>query len=1087
MEAMSIVVRKRTNIVQAAAESLPFGVAISDINGNITWANAEFARLSDCNAEDLIGKASPEPGKGTEVTALRGPDGEITGYWLTRRERDADDPYRSIFENAVEGIFRSSLEGKILTANLALARIGGYASVEEALHAITDLAHQVWVDADERSRFLQSLGEQGSILSYECQWKRKDGARIWVSLNCRIVEGAPGQAACIEGFVEDITARRYAEHRYRVIFNSASDAIFVFTVGQDGQPSQILEVNDSACRYLGYTREELLCMRFCDIAGPEVNLDVPALLQALRAQGRIRYEGSDVAKDGHRVAVDVTTHLVDLDGSPKLVSFVRDISQRKDAQKQYQEIFEGALEGIYRTSLEGKNLAANPALARMLGYDSTGELASTVTDAARQVWVDPNERAEFIRLLQKEGVVTGYECRLKRQDGTPIWVSLNNRMVYAPDGQPLYIDGFVEDITARRLMQDALRKSEEKFAKAYLSSPAIIAIFDLTHDSRLVDVNGAFEVATGYRHEEVIGRTPLELGLVDPAEQQESDKQFLATGRLRNFEHHFRKKNGETGTGLSSVEVIELDGRPYAISASIDITAQKKAEEAMTSLVTAIEHAEEPIVVTGLDGAIQYCNPAFEKVTGYSREEAIGQNPRILKSGKHSPEFYADLWKTVNSGKVWRGQLTNRKKNGSLYQEEATISPITDTSGRQTGFVAVKRDVTEQRQLEEQFRQAQKLESVARLAGGVAHDFNNLLTVINGYSGILLRAISPSDRLHRSYVEEIKKAGEHAATLTRQLLAFSRKQVIKPAVLDLNTTIEQSAAMLQRLIGEDIVLETHLGRSLGQVIADPDQLVQVIMNLAVNARDAMPDGGRLDIATSNVDLRAADSSRPDAIPGRYILLTVTDTGHGMDETIRQRIFEPFFTTKESGQGTGLGLSTVHGIIRQGGGWIDVSSEVGIGTSFKVYLPRADGMASVVGEANDTLGTAAGATILVVEDQDVVRSFIKTTLQQHGYHVIAAADGVEAVDLAKQYSGPIDLCLTDVVLPGINGKELSGRLKQLRPGLKVLFTSGYTADVIARRGVLDDGMEFIAKPFSSDALARKVADLLGVGPPKNSVE
>jgi nitrogen-specific signal transduction histidine kinase/CheY-like chemotaxis protein len=389
-----------------------------------------------------------------------------------------------------------------------------------------------------------------------------------------------------------------------------------------------------------------------------------------------------------------------------------------------------------------------------------------------------------------------------------------------------------------------------------------------------------------------------------------------------------------------------------------------------------------------------------------------------------------------------------------------------------------KRVEGERAKLEDELRQAQKLESIGRLAGGVAHDFNNLLTVINGYSAFLLKGLKASDPL-RFYAGEIRTAGDRAASLTKQLLAFSRKQVIEPRVLDLNATVRESAPMLQRLIGEDIALETHLDGSLGQVMADPGQIHQVIMNLAVNARDAMPEGGRLVIETKNACLDASGSAavHPEARPGRYVLMTVTDTGYGMDETVRRQAFDPFFTTKEVGKGTGLGLSTVYGIVRQSDGWIDVSSEVGVGTAFKIYLPRIDACA-LPQEARIEPPTETGdATILVVEDQDAVRFFATAALIQLGYRVLESSNGDDAIAAAASHPGRLDMLLTDVVLPGMNGKELSERLKKLRPDLKVLFISGYTADVIADHGVLERGMAFLQKPFSPEELAAKVRDVL----------
>jgi two-component system cell cycle sensor histidine kinase/response regulator CckA len=392
--------------------------------------------------------------------------------------------------------------------------------------------------------------------------------------------------------------------------------------------------------------------------------------------------------------------------------------------------------------------------------------------------------------------------------------------------------------------------------------------------------------------------------------------------------------------------------------------------------------------------------------------------------------------------------------------------------------VAVKRDVTQHLQLERQFQQAQKLESIGRLAGGVAHDFNNILTIINGYSEFLLTALDRTDPLW-SYADEIRKASEHAASVTKQLLAFSRKQIIEPKTLDVNTTIRDFEQMLQRLIGEDITLITRLDPFLGQVLADPEQVHQVIVNLVINARDAMPDGGRLDISTANVEVTDEEANaQPDAKAGRYVMMIVTDGGTGMDENIRQQVFEPFFTTKERDKGTGLGLSTVYGIVRQSGGWIDVSSEVGVGSSFKLYFPRIDG--PVTEQQRDhtrTKGPHGGETILVVEDQEAVRTITRTILKVYGYDILEAANGDEAVNIGQTHPGEIHLLLTDVVLPGMNGRQLSERLRTLRPNLKVLFTSGYTSEIIAARGVLDSGIAYISKPFSPDRLAAKVREVL----------
>jgi nitrogen-specific signal transduction histidine kinase/CheY-like chemotaxis protein len=386
--------------------------------------------------------------------------------------------------------------------------------------------------------------------------------------------------------------------------------------------------------------------------------------------------------------------------------------------------------------------------------------------------------------------------------------------------------------------------------------------------------------------------------------------------------------------------------------------------------------------------------------------------------------------------------------------------------------------VTERKHLEEQFRQAQKMEAVGRLAGGVAHDFNNMLTLILGYSDLMLQTLAPASPQFTA-LGEIKRAAERAAALTRQLLAFSRKQVIAPRVLDVNALVANMDKMLRPLIGEDVELVTALGPGAGPVRADVGQLEQVLVNLAVNARDAMPQGGRLTIATANVELdEACARTHLDVRPGPYLCLTVQDTGCGMDEEVLAHLFEPFFTTKEVGKGTGLGLSTAYAIVRQTGGHIDVTSAPGQGTTFRIYLPRATGPVEPDPAAGSP-GEASGAaqTILVVEDEETVRALVGTVLRQHGYTVLEAADAGAALQLGAEHPGPVHLLVTDVVMPRVSGHQLAQRLQALRPGLKVLYLSGHTEDAILRAGVREAEISFLPKPFTPEDLARKVRDVL----------
>ncbi len=507
-----------------------------------------------------------------------------------------------------------------------------------------------------------------------------------------------------------------------------------------------------------------------------------------------------------------------------------------------------------------------------------------------------------------------------------------------------------------------------------------------------------------------------------------------------------------------------------------EIASRKQAEAEKQLLFEAINQSSETVVITDPDGNIVFVNPAFERRTGYSKEEAIGRNPRFLKSGHHDLSFYQQMWNTIIGGQTWQGEFINKKKDGSLFIEKAFISPVFDASGKISNFIAVKLDITEQRHLEEQLRHAQKMESVGRLAGGVAHDYNNTLQIILGYLQLLLlRDDIPGDVSH--HLKQIHAAAEHASKITRQLLAFSRKQPVSPKVLDINDLLSRGILpMLKQLIGEDIELAFLPKANPATIETDPGQVQQVVSNLVINARDAMPEGGRLTIETGNAVLdQQYCKEHPGARPGEYVVMMVTDTGCGIDHEIMPHIFEPFFTTKEKHKGTGLGLPSVYGIVKQGGGYITVKSELGEGTTFKIYFPLHEESIDLClpSEEQDVIiDDISCLRILLVEDNEMVRDLTKQVLGLLGHKVTAADDPAHALDMASQMDY-IDLLLTDIVMPGMSGKQLFEKIREMFPQVKVLFMSGYTCNVIARHGVLERGVNFIQKPFSMKKLAEKI--------------
>ncbi|HEV2350215.1 MAG TPA: response regulator [Terriglobia bacterium] len=513
-----------------------------------------------------------------------------------------------------------------------------------------------------------------------------------------------------------------------------------------------------------------------------------------------------------------------------------------------------------------------------------------------------------------------------------------------------------------------------------------------------------------------------------------------------------------------------------------DVTERRRGEEALVRLRKAVDASGEVVFMTDPTGVFTFVNPEFTRLYGYSEEEVVGKvTPRVLKSGRRSAEEYANFWKTILENRGIKEEVSNKTKDGRLVDAENSVNSILDEQGDIKGYLAIQRDITERKRLLEQLRQSQKMDAIGQLAGGVAHDFNNLLTIISGYGELVSSGLGP-DHPHQGHVKEIQQAADRASGLTRQLLAFGRRQVLAPQILDLNAVLSNIDKMLHRLIGEDIEMETLAAVELGRVKADAGQIEQIIMNLAVNARDAMPTGGKLNIETANVILDETYAQGHISVkPGSYVMLAVSDNGYGMDAETQARIFEPFFTTKALGKGTGLGLATVYGIVKQSGGHIWVYSEPGKGSTFKIYFPRVEGTVSRTSKvqiiSRDRRGTE---TVLVVEDEETIRQLVRSILESNGYRVLEAKSGADALSICYAHSGAIHLVLTDVVMPQMSGPELALQWAARRPETKIIYMSGYTNNAICHHGLLDRNLAFIEKPFTPQALENKVREVLEAG-------
>lgn len=631
-----------------------------------------------------------------------------------------------------------------------------------------------------------------------------------------------------------------------------------------------------------------------------------------------------------------------------------------------------------------------------------------------------------------------------------------------------------ENRRVRKRAEESLKASEAELTVLFAALTDVVMVFD--RDGRCLKVAPTSPTHQCKPPSELLGKTVHEVIPKGEADFLVSHiRRALDEGCMHRTEYSMVVEGGREVLFECSVSPMT---RNSVVWIGRDVTDRKQSEQEFRKSEeryrVLVENARDIIYEHDLQGKYTSSNKAGEQITGYSLAEILTLNMEDIVAPEYLNDARNMIRQKLAGQSITAYEVEVLAKDGRRIAVEVNTSLVLQ-DGIPIGVQGIARDVTERKQLEDQLRQSHKMEAIGQLAGGVAHDFNNLLTVIGGYSSILLGKLLP-DSPHRASVEEIKKASDRASSLTRQLLAFSRKQILQPKILDLNTVVSDLDKMLRRLISEDIDLLTVTDPNLAKVKADPGQIEQVILNLVVNAKDAMPKGGKLTIETSNAVL-SKDYARLHGIPsGAYVMLAVNDTGCGMDAATRKRIFEPFYTTKTAGKGTGLGLATLYGIVKQSGGNVWVYSELGNGTTFKIYLPRAEDL-SDSGELNGTKPTPEGTeTVLLVEDEEQVRAILRQILENQGYHVLSASHGEEALAISRG-PGDIQLMITDVVMPQMSGRELAEKVVAARPSLRVLFMSGYTDDAIVRHGLLADRLSFIQKPFDPATVARKVREVL----------
>jgi len=762
------------------------------------------------------------------------------------------------------------------------------------------------------------------------------------------------------------------------------------------------------------------------------------------------------------------------------------------SEEKYRTIIENMQEGYYELDLAGRFTFVNDALCKHLGYTKE-ELVGTRARQYQDETTTKKMHQIFTELYRTGEPVKALESEYIRKDGTKGTYELSVSLLRDAQGKPIGFRGVSRDITERKQTEEALRRSEEKYRTILKNMEEGYYEVDLA--GNFTFVNDVISRHLGYTKEELIGMSYRKYASEETSKElYQHFSELYRTGQpIKPFAVEYIRRDRTKLISEISVSLIrDLEGKPIGFRGiSRDITERKQAEETLRRSEeryrTIIENLQDGYFENDLAGNLTFVNDIICRNLRYTREELIGMNYRQYtdeEDRKKVLQLYGELYRTGQPVKSL--EVKHVRKDGAKLFAEISSSLIRDSEGKPIGFRGISHNITERKQaeeeklsLQEQLRQAQKMEAVGQLAGGVAHDFNNLLTVIKGYSQLSLFDLKEDNPLWGN-IQEIEKASQRATDLTRQLLAFSRRQILDLKVVDLNVLLEDLEKMLRRIIGEDITLATLLSEGLGKVKVDPGQIEQVILNLAVNARDAMPSGGKLTIETANVELDEEYAhAHVNVAPGRYVRLSVSDTGVGMTPEVKEKVFEPFFTTKEKGKGTGLGLSMVYGIVKQSNGNIWLYSEPGRGTTFRIYFPRAEEEADGLHKEEVTDVFPRGSeTILLVEDDELVRNLATRLLEQQGYRVLKATNGQEALRVAKEHVGEtIHLLLSDIVMPQMGGKELSDWLKISRPNVKVLYTSGYADDAIVHHGVLDPGTHFLQKPFSLKTLSHKVREVL----------
>jgi PAS domain S-box-containing protein len=1072
-----------------------------------------------------------------QIEPLRGADDEVVGVIgaaleTTGRKREesaagaGERRFRALIENSLDMIALVGPEGTILYASPSTTRIFGYPLEEFVGRNAFELIHPE--DLERTHRLLAELLEKpgGSVVA-ECRLRAQDGSWRWIEGSGTNLLQEPNLQAVVVNY-RDISGRKRAEQRLgtsedrlRTIIQAEPQCVKI--VAPDGT---LLDMNAAGLAMIEADRaDQVIGKSVYTVISDAHREEFRSLTEAVcrGSQGKLEYEV--VGLKGTRRWLE--THAVPLRGERDEIvgalSVTRDITDRRRAEAERQVIFEIIHGTSVTANLDELLRLIHQALRKVLYAENC--FVALFNRSTRMFhfpfFVDQFDAAPppqkvgrsctaFVFRAGRPMLITQKLFDELAAQGevelvgtpSPNWLGVPLRtpsetigvlVVQHYEDENAYtgrdleflasVGGQIALAIERKQAEDALRKQQQEQQIIFNSAPYMIWYKD--KENRILRANRAAAESAGLAVSEIEGKSTSELYPEEAERYHQDDLEAIRTGQPKlGIIEPFRIASGEK-------RWVRTDKIPYRddegniiglIVFATDITEQQRAEEALrrseANNRSLIQNAPYGIYRSNADGKLLDVNPALVEMLGYNSEAE-------LLAANMARDIYCDLAERArtlehDSGHLQGVEVVWRRKDGTPITVRLSGRSVRDASG-EIHYERIAENVTEQRALEHQLRQAQKMEAVGRLAGGVAHDFNNLLMVIKGHTELLLdRGSADEWQLHK--IEQIKKSADRAAALIRQLLAFSRMQVLQPKVIDLNTVVIEMGKLLPRLIGEDVELAIVTDPRLGRVKADPGQIEQVIMNLAVNARDAMPRGGKLLIETLNAELDEAYARRhPPLGPGRYVMLAVSDTGIGMDAETQAHAFEPFFTTKEKGKGTGLGLATVYGVVKQSGGYIWLYSEPGQGSSFKIYLPRVEEAAEAARSGRTSVEFPPGTeTILLAEDERDVREVAREFLALSGYTVLEAKDGAEAVEIARQHAGPIHLLVADMVMPGMGGRELAARLAPLRPEMKVVYMSGYTEYARTSQDETDRKVALLTKPFTRGTLARTVREVLQGG-------